>query len=326
VSRGDYKVLLCFSIGLALFTCLVPNTYYTSVLVFVGIHSLLAMGLTLLLGYAGQLSLCQAAFFGMGAYTSGILTTKFGINPWPAIGAGIVLTGSVAVILGMPALKLRGHYLAMATLGFGEIINIIFKAWVNMTGGPSGLTGIPRLTFAGITLDTEMKYYFFIWGIVLGVMLILFHLIRSRVGRALQALNRSELGAEVMGIPVSQYKIKTFLLSSILSSLAGSLYAHFITVISPESYSITFSIMILLMVIVGGMTSLWGSILGAFVMTLLPEYLRVFEDWDIIIYGLILLLILMFMPKGLAYGLLWLFKRPAKLIKSKLESAGGKKR
>lgn len=135
------------------------------------------------------------------------------------------------------------------------------------------------------------------------------HLVRSRIGRALQALNRSERAAEVMGIPVSQYKIKTFILASVLSSFAGSLYAHFITVISPESYSITFSIMILVMVIIGGMTSFWGSIIGAFVMTILPEYLRVFEDWDVIIYGLILLIILMFMPKGLVYGVQWLYRK-----------------
>jgi branched-chain amino acid transport system permease protein len=259
------------------------------------------MGMTLLLGYAGQLSLCQAAFFGLGAYTSGILTTNFGIHPWLAMGIGIFLTGSISFILGMPALKLRGHYLAMATLGFGEIINIVLKGWVNVTGGPSGLTGIPRLKIFGMLLDSELKYYFFVWPIVLIVLVILLNLVNSRVGRALRALNRSELAAEVMGIPVSQYKIKTFLLASMLSSLAGSLYAHFITVISPESYSIIFSIMILLMVIVGGMTSLWGSIIGAFVMTILPEYLRIFEDWDIIVYGMILLFILMFMPKGLIY-------------------------
>jgi branched-chain amino acid transport system permease protein len=202
----------------------------------------------------------------------------------------------------------------MATLGFGEIINILLKEWVSLTGGPSGLTGIPRLTFAGISLNTEVKYYFFIWPIVLAVMVFLLHLVRSRVGRALQALNRSEQAAEVMGIPVSEYKTKTFLLSAVLSSLAGSFYAHFITVISPESYSVVFSIMILVMVIVGGMGSLWGSLIGAFVMTILPEYLRVFEDWDIILYGVILLVILMLMPKGLVYGFQLLFRRALKLI------------
>jgi branched-chain amino acid transport system permease protein len=308
MSRGDYKILILFSVGLAFFPWAISNPYYLSILIFVGIHSLLAMGLTVLLGYAGQLSLCQAAFFGIGAYTSGILTTKLGVNPWLAMGLGIFLTGTVSVILGMPALKLRGHYLAMATLGFGEIVNIVLKGWVNLTGGPSGLTGIPRLSIAGVPLNTELKYYFFVWPIVLAGLVVLFNLVNSRVGRALQALKRSEQAAEVMGIAVSQYKIKTFLLASMLSSLAGSLYAHFITVISPESYSIIFSIMILLMVIVGGMNSLWGSIIGAFVMTILPEYLRVFEDWDIIIYGMVLLFILMFMPKGLVH-LFSLFSR-----------------
>jgi len=314
VNRIDYKILLLFSVGLVIFPWLVKNPYYIIVLVFVGIHSLLAMGLTLLLGFAGQLSLCQAAFFGMGAYTSGILATKFGINPWMAMISGVVLTGSIAFILGMPALKLRGHYLAMATLGFGEIINIVLKEWVSMTGGPSGLTGIPRLTLAGISLDTEVKYYFLIWAIVLGVLIFLINLGRSRVGRALLALNRNEQAAEVMGIPVSQYKIKTFILSSVLSSLAGSLYGHFITVISPESYSIVFSLVIVIMVIVGGRTSFWGSIVGAFIMTILPEYLRVFEDWDIIIYGVILIFILMFMPRGMVYGFFWLYKRASRLV------------
>jgi branched-chain amino acid transport system permease protein len=165
-----------------------------------------------------------------------------------------------------------------------------------------------------------VRYYFFIWPIVLAVMVFLLHLVRSRVGRALQALNRSELAAEVMGIPVSAYKIKTFFLSAVLSSLAGSLYAHFITVISPESYSVVFSLMILIMVIVGGIGSLWGSVIGAFVMTLLPEYLRVFEDWDIIFYGVILLFILMFMPKGLASGIQSLSRKTRKRLFSRLAS------
>ena len=312
--KTDYRVLFLFASGLAIFPWVVTNSYYISVLVFVGIHSLLAMGLTVLLGYAGQISLCQAAFFGIGAYTSGILTVKFGVDPWLAMVIAMVLTGGISVLLGIPALKLRGHYLAMATLGFGEIINILLKEWVSLTGGPSGLTGIPRLSLAGISLNTEVKYYFFIWPIVLAVMVFLLHLVRSRVGRALQALNRSEQAAEVMGIPVSEYKTKTFLLSAILSSLAGSIYAHFITVISPESYSVVFSIMILVMVIVGGMGSLWGSVIGAFVMTILPEYLRIFEDWDIILYGVILLVILMFMPKGLVYGFQLFFRRALKLI------------
>lgn len=309
MDRADTKILLLFAAGLALFPLLVANPYYLSVLVFVGIHSLLALGLTLLLGFAGQLSLCQAAFFGIGAYGSGILTTKLGVNPWLGIMGGLLLTGVIAFIVGLPALKLRGHYLAMATLGFGEIINIVLKEWVNVTGGPSGLTGIPRLAVGGISINTELKYYFFVWPIVLAVLVFLLNLVRSRVGRALLALNRSEQAAEVMGVPVSRFKIKTFVLASLLSSLAGSLYAHFITVISPESYSITFSIMILLMVIVGGKGSLWGSLVGAFAMTLLPEYLRVFEDWDIIIYGTVLLFILMFLPNGMVQGLSWLFQR-----------------
>jgi branched-chain amino acid transport system permease protein len=307
--KTDYRILFLLACGLAVFPWIVANSYYISVLVFVAIHSLLAIGLTLLLGFAGQISLCQAAFFGIGAYTSGILTTRLGVNPWPAMVAAMGLTGGMSVLLGIPALKLRGHYLAMATLGFGEIINILLKEWVGLTGGPSGLTGIPRLSVAGISLNNEMRYYFFVWPVVLFVMVFGLHLVRSRVGRALQALNRSEQAAEVMGIPVSQYKIKTFFLSAVLSSLAGSLYAHFITVISPESYSVVFSIMILVMVIVGGMGSLWGSLIGAFVMTLLPEYLRVLEDWDIIVYGLILLLILMFMPRGLVSAVEALFKR-----------------
>jgi branched-chain amino acid transport system permease protein len=311
---NDYKALVLLAIGLAIFPWVVANPYYISVLVFVGIHALLTMGLTLLLGFAGQLSLCQAAFFGIGAYTSGVLTARFGINPWLAMGMAMGFTGGVSVLLGTPALKLRGHYLAMATLGFGEIVNIVLKEWVDLTGGPSGLTGIPRLVLAGTKFDTEVKYYFLVWPIVLAVMIFLLHLVRSRVGRALQALNRSEQAAEVMGIPVSAYKIKTFLLSAVLSSLAGSLYAHFITVISPESYSIVFSLMILVMVIVGGMGSFWGSLIGAFVMTILPEYLRMFEDWDIIIYGMILLFILMFMPKGLVFVIQSLLKKILKRL------------
>jgi branched-chain amino acid transport system permease protein len=300
MSKKNFLAYVVFATAIFLFPVVQRDEYFLTVMIIVGINVLVASGLTMLIGFAGQLSLCQAAFFGIGAYTTGVLSTKFGINPWISIVFAIFLACCLAFILGLPALKLRGHYLAMATLGFGEIVNIVFKELGTLTGGPSGLTGIPRLTLAGISLDTDLRYFLFVWFFVLVVIAFLMNLTSLRVGRGLLALKRSEDAAAVMGIPVARYKIKVFMLGSALASLGGVLYAHYITVISPESFEVFFSLVVVTMVVAGGLTYVWGGVLGAFLFTVLPEVLQAFEDYSIVIYGFILLLILMFMPQGIA--------------------------
>jgi len=300
MTKSNLYLLGIFSLAVLLFPLVVGNVYYHTLMIFVGIHVLAALGLTMLIGFAGQLSLCQAAFYGIGAYASGILSAKTGFSPCLTIPLAVLLTCLIALILGIPALKLKGHYLAMATLGFGQIANIVFKEWGSMTGGPSGFIGIPLLGIGSFILDTDLKYYILVWLIVIGVIAFLINLTNSRVGRALQALKRSEDAAATMGVPVAKYKIKVFILSASLASLGGALYAHYVTVISPESFSIGFSLVLITMVVSGGLLSIWGGVIGASLFTILPDTLQIFEDYSIIIYGGILLFILMFMPKGIA--------------------------
>lgn len=280
------------------------NEYYFTLLNFIGIHTLLVVGLNLLLGYAGQISLGHAAFFGLGAYTSGILTATCGVNPWLALLAGLVLSGSAAFLIGVPALKLRGYYLAMATLGFGIIVSIILNEAQPLTGGPSGLPGIPPLTLAGFPLNTARRLYPLIW-LAVGVILALSaNLVDSRTGRALRALHDSEAAAASLGVDTARLKLKIFIWSALYASLAGSLYAHSLNFIAPASFGFMFSIKLVAMVVLGGMASIWGSLLGAGVLTLLPEVLTVFHDFEVVIFGAILMVVMIFLPRGLVRGLL----------------------
>lgn len=300
MSRENLFVSLAFTGVVLLFPVFVRDAYFLTVMVFVGIHVLVALGLTMLIGFAGQLSLCQAAFYGIGAYTTGVLSVKFGINPWVSSALAVLFACLIAFVLGLPALKLRGHYLAMATLGFGEIVSIFFKELRSLTGGPSGLVGIPRLSLGGVSLDTDLRYYLLVWVVVLMVIVFLLNLANSRVGRGLLALKRSEDAAAAMGVPVSTYKIKVFVLCGALAAAGGTLYAHYVTVISPESFDVFFSIAVVTMVVAGGLTYVWGGLIGASLFTVLPEVLQAFEEYSIIIYGFALLFILMFMPRGIA--------------------------
>lgn len=271
-------------------------------LLFVGIHTILAIGLNLLLGFAGQISLGHAAFFGLGAYISGILTATYSVNPWLAMIIAAVAVGIMAFVIGFPILKLKGHYLAMATLGLGIIIYIAFNEAVDLTGGPSGLSGIPNLSIGSLTFDSDLKNYYLIWTFTLATMLLSINLAHSRIGRALRAIHDSEVAARVMGVNARLLKVQIFSLSAAISAIAGSLYAHTMTFVSPASFGFNFSIELLTMVVIGGLGSIYGSFLGAALLTLLPEMLRAFQDYDIVVYGLLLILMTMFMPGGLVRG------------------------
>ncbi len=260
------------------------------------------------LGYAGQISLGHAGFFGLGAYSSGILTTQYSIHPLAAFLAGIFLSAIIAFLVGKPTLRLKGHYMAVATLGFGEILFIVFNELSPLTGGPSGLSGIPTLTFMGYSLEGA-RYLYLVWGFVILLLLFSLNVINSRVGRALRAVHGSEIAANAMGVDASRYKVQVFVLSAVYASIAGSLYAHFVTFISPSSFSLMFSILLLMMVVVGGAETIWGALLGAMVLTLLPEYLRGLEDFEVLAYGGILMVVLLFMPQGILLGVRKLFEK-----------------
>jgi branched-chain amino acid transport system permease protein len=296
-------ILLATALGVGILPVLVRNPFYLNVLNIVGLNGLMVVGLNLLIGYAGQISLGHAAFYGLGAYTSGILTASYGWSPWPAMGLAVGASSLVAYLVGVPTLRLRGHYLVMATLGFNVILNIVMVRWESMTGGPSGLASIPPLSIGEVRFDTDLKNYYLIWFFTMLSVAACVNLVDSRVGRALRAIHGSELAANTLGVNTAQYKSVVFVLSAAMASLAGSLYAHYIGFISPRSFDIFFSIELVTMVIVGGMGNLWGALFGAAFLTPLPQVLHFFEEYKDILYGGILVVMLMFLPRGIGGSL-----------------------
>lgn len=294
-----------FSIaGFALAIFILPwileaRSYWLSVMVIMGFNTLITTGLSLLLGYAGQISLGHGAFFGLGAYSSALLCARLDCNPWLAMISALLLTAVIAYLIGLPTLRLTGHYLAMATLAFGQITAIAVTAEDGLTGGPSGISNIPRLSLFGHALKGDLEYYYFVWFFALMVLILCLNIVHSRVGRALRSIHGGELAANALGINTSAYKLQVFVLSALFASLAGSLYAHYITYVSPSICDLKLSVILVVMTAVGGMHHLWGAILGTALLTALPQFLRVFHDFDVLAYGLILMLIMIFTPEGL---------------------------
>ncbi len=296
--KRDYLLLLTLTVTILLLPPLLPGDYYVEVLLFAGINVLVALGLSLLTGYAGQISLGHAGFYGMGAYISGALTAHLG---WPVPLAAItalLATAFVAALVGWPTLRLKGHYLAMATLGLGIILYILFVQLRGITGGASGLSGIRPVHLGDLYFDTPRRYCYLVWSIVVLAFLFSINLVHSRTGMALRALHYSEVAASTLGIDVAMYKLKVFVLSAVFAALGGILYAHYITFISPETFGFMYSVDLVVMIVLGGMHSIWGALLGGTFLSLLPEALHRLEDLEVMVHGLILLLVLIFLPKG----------------------------
>ncbi len=288
---------------------LVRNNYHLMVLNIAALNIVVVIGLNLLMGYAGQISLGHAAFFGLGAYLSAILTKTCGFPILPTLVLAIVMTGAIAYIIGIPTLKLEGHYLVMATLGFNVIVYIIMIQLDRVTGGPSGFAGIPHLRVGSYVFNSDQRVYYLFWPVSIAVLVLALNLIHSRVGRAMSALSHNEIAARCSGIDTESYKVKIFVMSAAFASLAGSLYAHYISFISPGTFSFFYSIQVATMVLVGGIGSLWGSVLGALLLTALPEFLHAVKEYNVLIYGLILMGVLLFFPKGLFPAFVGLLSR-----------------
>jgi branched-chain amino acid transport system permease protein len=298
-------------LAIAALPLLVADRYTLKVFTLVGIQAVVVIGLALLFGYAGQISLGHAAFYGIGAYVSAWLVRSAGM-PWFVGPLGAVAVATLAgLVLAIPTMRLKGHYLAMATLGFGEIMAVLFVEAKAFTGGPDGMSGIPFPSFGSYVMRGAAENYWLVWAVVGVVLLLSWNLVRSRPGRALRALHASEAAARACGIDVSRSKIAVFALSAGMAGLAGSLYAHFIGFISPSSFGLQASVLFVAMVVLGGMGSLGGAVLGTALLTmlqfpdvLLPGLPRQFSalvtDWQPDIYGLTLILVMLFLPAGLA--------------------------
>ena len=301
--KKDLLTIGLFLAGMLILPWCLTNEYYVNVLIISGLNAIVAVGLNLLLGFAGQISLGHAAFYGLAAYTTSILTTTYNLPIIAGILAGIVLVGLVAYLIGIPTLKLSGHYLAMATLGFGIIVYIFFNETIELTGGPSGFVGIPRLSLFGYSFDSDLSYYYLVVFVLAIVLMFSLNLIRSRIGRALRAIHTSEKAAQISGIDIARYKLFIFVLSAILAAIAGVLYAHYLEFIAPSSFGFNHSVLLVTMVVLGGMTNVWGAVAGAFFLTMLPEFLRAFENIEFLLYGFILIVCMMFLPEGIVGGI-----------------------
>ncbi len=304
--------IVLFGAFIVVLPLFIRSQYMLSTAIFIGIMSIVTLGLCMLMGYAGQISLGQAAFYGLGAYTSAILTTKLDMNPWLAMAAGVLVTGTIAYLIGKVIFRLSGHYLAVATLGFGIIVYLGFNEFGELTGGPSGLVGIPRLSIGGFVFDKDIEYFYLVWAVMLVLMALSLNIVNSRVGRGLRAIHSSEPGADSMGIDTSRYKLQVLVLSAAYASLAGSLYVHYMRFVSPSPFDFGASVELVVMAAVGGLASVWGAPFGAAAVILLTTFLRealphvipnASGEHTVIAYGIILVLIMIYMPEGLTSGL-----------------------
>jgi branched-chain amino acid transport system permease protein len=279
-----------------------PSSYYYRVAALVWISALAAVGLNILMGYAGQVSLGHAGFFGIGAYAVAIGPARFGVAPWLCILLGALASGILAWLVGRPILRLKGYYLAIATLGFGTLVALVLSSESKWTGGPDGMP-VARLTVAGLRFAGSQTWY---WtsGVVLifGAWMAL-NLQHSPVGRALRALHDSEIAASLVGVDVAAHKLRAFVIAAVYASLAGALLALFNGFITPDSAGFLHSIELVTMVVLGGMGSVFGSIVGAAVLVTLPQILTMFQEYEQVLLGLIIMLVMIFLRQGIVPGL-----------------------
>ncbi|HIC90328.1 MAG TPA: branched-chain amino acid ABC transporter permease [Anaerolineae bacterium] len=272
--------------------------YTTSVLIFSGIWVSLALSLNILTGYAGQVSLGHAAFFGIGAYASALLSLRYGFPFWADFLGAILITGLVGVVLGLPSLRVRHDFLVLATMGVNFVVVAVFK-YVDFFGGALGLINIPAPSLFGATFRGGAPYLALVWGYASIVLLISWYLSRAWVGLAFHTVRIDEDAAEAVGVSVPRFKIYAFTISAALAGGAGALYGHFLGSLFPDTFAFVESIVILSMVVFGGVGTLRGPVVGAIILKATPELLRFVQDYRFTIYGGLLILMMMFQPSGI---------------------------
>lgn len=299
--RGIFAAVLAGMIAMPLLS----SIYQTNIMISALLYVMLALGLNIVVGLAGQLVLGYVAFYAVGAYTYGLLYQYFGLGFWACLPLGGVMAVVFGLILGFPVLRLRGDYLAIVTLGFGEIVRLTLQNWSSVTGGPRGISNIPRPEFFGLQMGIEessIYIYYLVLAAVLITILMISRLKNSRVGLALQALREDEIACEAMGIDITRVKLSAFALGSCWAGFAGVIFAAKTTYINPASFTFMESAMILSMVVLGGMGSILGVVVAAMLLILVPEYLRAFSEYRMLIFGAVMVLMMIFRPQGLVTG------------------------
>ena len=280
---------------------IIQDSYTLGFVVLAGVFSLVTVGMDMLVGYAGQISLGQGGFFAIGAYVSAILTSRYGIPPLPAMIAAVLITALVAFVLGVPMLKALTHFhLAMATLIFAMLIYSILLIGGDFTGGFTGIQGIPPFSVGPIAIIGDVANYYLIWGIVFLGVLFAFNVANSQSGRILRAIEGDELGAQSLGVDVAQLKVKIFVLSAVYAAIAGSLIAHYTASVTPSQYDIVTSLDFLTMAFLGGKGTVIGGVVGASFLKLLPQFTEFLKDYRLLSNGVILTIVLLFAPQGVA--------------------------
>lgn len=310
-SRTQYAWLLILAVAIVAFPFFV-NEYWLYLACLMAINIASSTGLNILTGYTGLVSLGQAAFMGVGAYTVAYLQLHFNVPPILALLLAGFVTMLVGFIVGVPSLRVKGLYLAIATIAASMILHFVFANWKDVTGGTAGLTVKPASIF-GFSLDTSFKFYWLVMPVLVLMLLGSANLFRTRIGRAFIAIRDRDISAEVLGIPLLKYKLLSFGISSFYAGVAGGLWAYFFRIVTPESFPLTMSIFFLTAIIVGGMGTLLGSILGAVFVTMIPELLKLIVNWlpisadatlilspvRTIVFGLLIIGFLIFEPLGL---------------------------
>ncbi|MFG1239585.1 branched-chain amino acid ABC transporter permease [Xanthobacter autotrophicus DSM 597] len=302
ILRSRLTPLIALALIMALVPMIAPTSFHLRVAALVWIFSLAALGLTILMGYAGQVSLGHAGFLGIGAYAVAIGPARFGLDPLLCLLLGAVLSGVIAWLVGRPILKLKGYYLAIATLGFGVIVALILHSETELTGGPDGMS-VARITLFGWRVTGALNWYWVSAGALLIGALIALNIAASPTGRALRALHDSEVAAAGAGIDVSAKKLAAFVVAAVYAAVAGGLLAAMNGLITPEAASFSHSVEFVAMVIIGGLGSVFGTVLGAAFLVVLPQTLTAFQEYEQAVLGLLIMVFMIFLPQGIVPSL-----------------------
>lgn len=329
----SYIPWISIAAAIMLLPIVIPSPYVTSMMVFVALYGVLAIGMGILMGQAGLFSLTQPTWFGLGAYVAGILAARGMLPAWLGIIVGAAFVAVISYIVGAPVLRLRGLYLACATFGILIIGQIAFVQLGDITGGHSGLLGIPPLSIGGFVFKTDLHYYFLSWALCIGCLWFSYNVINSRVGRAIKSSRDSEVASKALGVNIPKYRIQIYVLTSAMAGLVGGVFCFYLRLIAPSCFGFALLVELILMTVIGGVGSVWGLLLGSFVITWLSEFVHMYlgkflpvmtGEVDAIFFGILVILVLIFVPHGLAGSVEKLFhlgKRGYEHFRRKLSPA-----